>query len=140
MRAAPTIAQMFRVVSADAVAGASAAGSGWLPNSELLSWPLPPLEAPAAPAGAGLGVPPVSGAVASVLLVLVSVLLVSVAPVPEPLVSVLVPPELSVPLPPEVPEPEVSVVVPLLSGPGWKSELEAGAGAWPGQVDTLGSQ
>jgi hypothetical protein len=143
MSPAPTMAQMLSEVSVAAVAGVSAAGSGLLPKSEL---PLPPEdEAPAAPAGAGLGELPVSGAWAlSVLELLVSVLVplpeVSVEPVPEPpLVSVLEPAPL-------LPLPEVSVLEPplvsVLVGPGWKSELGSGvlAGAWPGQVSTEGSQ
>ena len=139
MSAAPTIAQMLSEVSVTGVAGASAAGSGWLPKSELLwFWPFPlPFEEP------------VAGAWASLLELDESVLPeLSVEPelsVLPPEVSVLLP-ELSVLLP-EPPElsvepvlPELSVPLPEVSGPGWKSELWLGVLAWPGQVSTLGSQ
>ena len=95
MSAAPTIAQMLSEVSVTGVAGASAAGSGVLPKSELLwFWPLPlPFEEP------------VAGAWASLLELDESVLELSV----EPELSVL--PELS------VEPPELSVLLPELSVP-----------------------
>lgn len=149
MAAAPTIAHTLSEVSVTGVAGASAAGSGWLPKSELLPcWPLP-FEFPLP-----FELPPVAGAWASLLVELLelspppelSVELpeLSVEP-PELSVEPVLPPELSVEpvLPPEVSVepvlPELSVLPPEVSGPGWKSEFELGA-FWPGQVCTLASQ
>jgi hypothetical protein len=151
MRAAPTIAQMLSEVSVTGVAGASAAGSGWLPNSELL---LLPFELPLP-----FDEPPVLGAWS--LLVLDESEL-ELSPPPELSVppehdgslhelsllpEVSVPPELSVlpelpelSVPPEQegsvhevsPPPEVSLPPevsepPDVSGPGWNSEFWLGA-------------